>query len=119
LQHIAVNGGPAIFAIGLTSPDMNRNAKKALKELAEKTGGEAFFPENIYQIDGIARAIAADLRNQYVFGVHLSITGEPGGYHLINVEAKSKKHSRMTARSRAGFYVPGANVSPSLVHPRQ
>jgi len=38
--------------------------------LSTETGGMAFFPKNIEQVDEIAAEVAREIRNQYTLGYH-------------------------------------------------
>ena len=44
------------------------DGKRALKQLAEVTGGAAFFPNGVDQVEQVCERIARDLRNQYTIG---------------------------------------------------
>src|SRR5262249_20028656 len=57
-----------IYAVGLLSEEERREARRAeraLNDLAIATGGEAFFPKELSEVDRIAHQVARDLRNQY------------------------------------------------------
>ena len=84
---------------------MSKSGRDALKELAASTGGVAFFPQTLDEVDEITREIAHDIRSQY------TITYNPGakigtGYQTIRVEAKGPGRSHFTVRTRNGYY-PG------------
>ena len=44
VRAIAVDGGPAVYAIGILGHEKEKKARRALRILAEQTGGVAFFP---------------------------------------------------------------------------
>src|SRR5581483_818984 len=57
-----------IYSVGLLGEEDHRaaaNAKKQLHAIAEATGGEAYFPKELSEVDPIAHQVARDLRNQY------------------------------------------------------
>jgi len=57
-----------IYGIGILSEEERREAKRAeraLSELAVATGGEAFFPKDLNEVERIAQQVARDIRNQY------------------------------------------------------
>ena len=57
-----------IYAVGLLSEEERREAKRAeraLRDLAEATGGETFFPKDVGEVDRIAHQVARDIRSQY------------------------------------------------------
>ncbi|MGH9715132.1 MAG: VWA domain-containing protein [Candidatus Acidiferrales bacterium] len=82
---------------------------KVLKDLAEQTGGRAFFP---YSVDDLAESfmnIGTELRSQYF--IAYSPTNPPvvGQYRKIEVRTKRKG---LILRTRKGYYAAGpANSS--------
>jgi Ca-activated chloride channel family protein len=108
MRKLQSNKGATLYAIGLTDQGMNRSGRQALESLAESTGGMAFFPRNLDDVDEITREIAHDIRSQY------TLTYNPGsnigaGYQRIQVEAKGTPHARLTVRTRNGYY-PGETL---------
>jgi len=75
---------------------------KVLADLAEETGGRAFFPYHVDDLDQSFQDIGDELRNQY------SITYNPtnfvpnGKYHRIKVEVLN--HNGYEVRARRGYY---------------
>jgi Ca-activated chloride channel homolog len=108
LRKLQSNKGATLYAIGLTNEGMTRSGREALQNLAASTGGGAYFPQNLNEVDAITRSIAHDIRSQYTLAYN------PGpnigtGYQRIQVEAKGSNHTHLTVRSRAGYY-PGETV---------
>ena len=105
MRKLQSSKGATLYAIGLTDQGMNRSGRQALESLAQSTGGMAFFPKSLDEVDEITREIAHDIRSQY------ALTYNPGatigsGYQKIQVEAKGPAHTRLTVRTRNGYY-PG------------
>ena len=70
IRRVQQLSGPVIYSIGLLFGDEMsraevRHARRALEMLSTETGGMAFFPKSIEQIDQIAAEVARDIRNQY------------------------------------------------------
>jgi VWFA-related protein len=108
--------GPAIYCIGLlfgedTSRSEARHSKEVLSELAAQTGGVAYFPKSLKDVDEIAREVAADIREQYTIEYRSTKPPSQGGYREIHVEAKEKGFRNLQVRTRSGYYpkVPGAD----------
>ena len=58
--------GPIIYSIGLLfGGDKSRHAKRDLQALSSETGGIAFFPATLKDVDSVAAEVARDIRNQY------------------------------------------------------
>jgi len=100
--------GPTVYAIGLADEGMNRSAREALESLVASTGGAAFFPQNLDDVDSITRAIAHDIRNQYTLAYNPGTT-EGIGYQRIQVEARTPDRKHLTVRTRSGYY-PGETL---------
>ncbi len=109
--------GPAIYTIGLLFGDdvgrgEARHARSVLSELSEQTGGEAYFPRSLRDVDGLAHEVAQDIRTQYTIEYRSTKSPELGGYRQIHVEAKEKGYRGLQVRTRAGYY-PKTASNPS------
>ena len=49
----------------LLGDEHSKRARRALREMAEDTGGVAFFPKDLSEVQAITQQIAHDIRNQY------------------------------------------------------
>ena len=108
MRKLQTNKGATLYAIGITDQGMSRSAQQALRDLAESTGGVAFFPHSLDEVDAISRSIAHDIRSQYLLAYN------PGpnigtGYQSIRVEARGPNRSKLTVRTRSGYY-PGETL---------
>jgi len=108
IRKLQPNKGETVYAIGLTDEGMSPKGRDALQSLASSTGGVAFFPQSLDEVNEITRAVAHDIRSQY------TLAFKPGnsqnkGYQAIRVEAKGPARTRLTVRTRTGYY-PGENI---------
>jgi VWFA-related protein len=95
--------GPIIYSIGLLfGGDKSRHAKHDLQSLSGETGGIAFFPGSLKDIDSVAAEVARDIRNQYAIAYHSS-QASVGGYHTVKVEARASGHSKLRVYTRSGY----------------
>jgi Ca-activated chloride channel homolog len=53
--------GPTVYSIGLLGDERQRRAKRALQTISERTGGIAFFPRTLDEVDQISSAVARDI----------------------------------------------------------
>jgi VWFA-related protein len=114
VKQLSVEGGPAVYAIGiLGDEDHPKRAKKALQILADRTGGIAFLPKTLDEVDAISRTIANDIRNQYAIGYKPASPKKAGEFHQIRVEAKAKGHSKLVVRTKSGYYAGAEAASAS------
>jgi VWFA-related protein len=116
--------GPVIYSIGLLfGDDMSRSevrhAHRALEMLSTETGGMAFFPKSIEQIDQIAAEVARDIRNQYTLGYHSTKPTTEPGFRRVQVVAQEKGHGSLTVRTRTGYYPVVRSAKKSSVQAQQ
>jgi VWFA-related protein len=110
IRKVRELSGPVIYTIGLLfgDEDMSRSqvkdARKALETLSTETGGMAFFPKNIEQIDQIAAEVARDIRNQYTIGYHSTKPTTEPGFRRVEVRAEGKGQSKLIVRTRTGYF---------------
>ena len=109
MRKLQSNKGATVYAIGLSNDGgLTRAGREALQELANSTGGVAYFPQSLEEVDAITRTVAHDIRSQYTLAYN------PGpaigtGYQRIRVEARGPAHTRLTVRTRSGYY-PGETL---------
>lgn len=113
IRRLQEENGPTVYAIGLLGDEKQRRARKALQFIGEKTGGIAFFPRTLDEVDEISRQVAHDIRNQYTIGYKPSNPKSTGGYRGIKVEAKAKGYGRLTVRTKSGYYAGQERASNS------
>ena len=106
VRRLQEENGPTVYAIGLLGDEKARRARRALQTLAERTGGIAFLPRTVDEVDEISRAVAHDIRNQYTIGYAPTTPKSVGGYRTIRVDARAKGYNKLTVRTRTGYY-PG------------
>ena len=95
--------GPIIYSIGLLfGGDRSRHAKRDLQALSSETGGIAFFPAALKDVDSVAAEVARDIRNQYAIAYH-SPHASIGGYHTVQVEAHASGLGKLTVYTRSGY----------------
>lgn len=101
-------GGPVVYSIGLLydadSKDEAARAKDALQRLSNETGGIAYFPKSLDEVDAIANEVARVIRNQYTLGYHSTKAANLGGYRRVRVEAQAPNHAKLAVRTRNGYY---------------
>ena len=105
VRHLQVENGPTIYAIGILGDEEHpRRAKRALEVMSQRTGGIAFFPRTLDEVDEISRSVAHDIRNQYTIGYKPSNPKSSGGYRSVKVDAHSHSYGRLTVRTKSGYY---------------
>jgi Ca-activated chloride channel homolog len=108
----AVESNAVIYAVGVFSDDdrknnkkMIRKSKKDLSTLAESTGGLAFFPDKLSDVDPVCTQIAKDIRNQYTLGYYPTNTARDGTFRSVKVDLiPPKGEGKLSVRTRTGYY---------------
>ena len=78
-------------------------AERRMQEFAAQTGGAAYIPRTLEDLDKAFAQISADLAHQYVLSYYPEMDKRDGKYHLITVKVKAPANTRV--RSRRGFLV--------------
>jgi len=107
---LAKRSETGIYAIGLRSPRQEQGegfheAEFVLRQLAQETGGRAFFPENVAQLPAIYDQISEELANQYALGYTSSNPRRDGLWRRIVVRVS---RDGAQARTKQGYYAPTA-----------
>ena len=109
IRRVQQLSGPVIYSIGLLFGDEMsraevRHARRALEMLSGETGGLAFFPKSIEQVDDIAAEVARDIRSQYTLGYHSTKPTSEPGFRLVQVTAEAAGKGKMNVRTRTGYF---------------
>src|SRR5208282_385033 len=113
VKYLQEENGPSVYAIGILGDEEHpKRARRALEIIAQRTGGLAFFPGTLDQVDEISRQVAHDIRNQYTIGYKPTNPRASGGFRAIRVEAKAKGHGKLAVRTKSGYYA-GPQTSAS------
>lgn len=105
IRKVQAEGGPTVYTIGILGDDHPKRARRALEKIALDTGGVAFFPKDVSDVDSITREVAHDIRNQYIIGYKPSIPkGQNPGFRTVKVEAREKGYKGLQVRTRTGYY---------------
>lgn len=109
IRRVQEMGGPVIYSIGLlfgdeVSRSEIKHARHALEALSNETGGIAYFPKSVEQVDQIAAEVARDIRSQYTIGYHSSKPSSQPGFRHVQVVATAKGMHKLTARTRTGYF---------------
>jgi VWFA-related protein len=106
VKQLQAENGPSVYAIGILGDEEHpKRARHALEIIAQRTGGLAFFPKTLDEVDDISRQVAHDIKNQYTIGYKPTNPRASGGFRTIRVEAKVKgKGRKLTVRTKSGYY---------------
>ena len=105
VRRLQGENGPTVYAIGILEAEEHpKHAKRALQIMSERTGGLAFFPKTLDEVDAISRSVAHDIRTQYTIGYKPTTPKNQGGYRQVKVDARSRSYGKLTVRTKSGYY---------------
>ena len=85
-----------VYAIGLFTEEEKHEAtkaKRALNELTAATGGLAFYPKDVSEVQELAGEIARDIRNQYTIAYSPQVQALDGSYRQIKVTVRCARQA--------------------------
>ena len=100
-----------IYTISLRRPSARRGrafseAEHVLKKLAEETGGQWFFPNEIQELDSVYQRISTELKSQYNLGYISNNPKRDGSWRRVVVQTGI---ADLIVRTKLGYYAPRAN----------
>lgn len=105
IRAVQDDNGPVVYTIGILGKDgRERRAKRALTELSTQTGGMAYFPKNLTEVDEVSQAVAHDIRNQYTIGYKPSNPLVNLGFRNIRVVVHASGYHDLDVRTRKGYF---------------
>jgi len=107
---VAKRSNTAIYAIGLKQNGSgSRDFKEAefvLRQLSQETGGRAFFPGAVAELQKIYEQISQELGSQYALGYVSKNQARNGAWRRISVRVARQG---LVGRTRQGYYAPGTS----------
>lgn len=95
VRNAAKESDTQIYAIGIdTDSFFPSTGWLVLEEMAEITGGSAYFPDSVNDLEDIYIKIALELRNQYVLGYSSTNPTKDGRWRKIKVKLNPPKSLR-------------------------
>ena len=89
-----------VYPVGVgTNVDRDR-----LQQLADRSGGTAYFPQDVTALLADYHKILDELRRRYVVGYESTNRARNGGWRKVEVSVRQRD---VTIRSRGGYFAPG------------
>ena len=110
LRKLLKESDVTLYGIGILSgsdagSSMGMEGQGTLDELANVSGGKAFFPRSAAEMDDIFEQIALELRHQYSIGYRPPNFVSDGKWHRIKVKVTPPRGlPRLFVRSKEGYY---------------
>jgi VWFA-related protein len=95
-----------IYTIGIIDEDDPEQNPALLRRIAQVSGGEAYFPQQLSEVTGISLQIASDIRARYTIGYVPVRSGERGSLRKISVTASTPHGRKLVVHTRTGYVLP-------------
>lgn len=118
LMGYAQKSNAVIYAIGLLGAEEpgglfkirgggSRRAQKILEKLTKVTGGHAYFPRSLEEVEPTCVQVARDIRSQYTLAYYPTNTKKDGTFRTVRVDATyPRTRNRLLVRTRNGYFAP-------------
>jgi VWFA-related protein len=77
--------------------------RMTIQQMAEVTGGQAFFPLSVKELDKAYEKVVAEIRAQYTIGFQSANEKTDGAWRKVEVKVARKD---LRVRSRRGYFAP-------------
>jgi len=99
------------YSINPTGSSLSLNkistrGQTVMESMSAETGGKAFVPSKIGDLEAVFRQIAEELQAQYLLGYYSTDERIDGGFRKIKVQVPKRPDLRV--RARQGYFAPGS-----------
>jgi Ca-activated chloride channel homolog len=102
--EMAQKADAVIYAISTNLSKIESDGDKVLKYLTAETGGRAFFPFKVEDLEVSFENLATELRHQYSLAYRPEPLIADGLFHPIDLRVKGRKD--VIVHARRGYYAP-------------
>src|SRR5688500_7102141 len=98
-----------VYAVGFVEnqPSNARGQQRLrLTQIAQESGGEAFFPSSMKQVDAAYDKIVAQIRAQYSLGYVSTSTAADGRWRKVEIKVRRPDLKDLRIQTRKGYFAP-------------
>jgi Ca-activated chloride channel family protein len=110
--RLAQQSSATIYCIGIYDIYQKDRNPGVLKKLAKATGGEAYFPSTLHDLQTVWPRIAGAIRGQYSIGYVSSNLARDGAFRKVKITASVKRGKLLDVRTRPGYISSTAPPEP-------
>jgi len=104
--QIAKQSSATIYTIGIyDDTDLDRNPG-VLRKIADLSGGRAYFPDSLNDLEQVWQDIAGRIRHQYTIGYHSSNPTRDGRFRNVRITAGRNGGQGLRVTTRDGYLAP-------------
>jgi Ca-activated chloride channel family protein len=106
LKETDIHIYPIGIVDGMAEADSADDERDDLQQLADVSGGDAFFPDSSRDLENICTMVALELKNQYVIGYKSTNSAKDSRWRRLRIRVRRPGLRHVTVRSRSGYYAP-------------
>ena len=98
-----------IYTVGFLehqSSGVRVEQRARLYQIAEATGGQAFFPSSMKDVEAAYDKIVAQIRAQYSLGYASTNTRQDGQWRKVEIKVKRPDLKNLKIQTRRGYFAP-------------
>ncbi len=95
-----------IYTIGIYDETDRDQDPRTLRRIAEVSGGRAYFPRSLDDLEGVWRDIAGGIRSQYTVAYHSSNPARDGAFRKVRITAGRNGKRDLRVAARDGYFAP-------------
>jgi Ca-activated chloride channel family protein len=88
------------------SASAKTNQRLILQQIADVTGGQAFFPTSTKELDAVYEKVLAQIRAQYTLGFVSSNDKNDGTWRKLEIKVVKRDSRDLRVRARRGYFAP-------------
>jgi Ca-activated chloride channel family protein len=96
----------AIGALEHQLPSLKDQQRMVLLQMAQASGGQAFFPTSVRQLDEVYAKVLAEIRAQYTIGYLSTSPRTDGSWRKVDVRLVRRDDRGLRVRARKGYFSP-------------
>jgi Ca-activated chloride channel family protein len=102
-----------VYTVALLDPLSRDQNPKALRRLADATGGLSFEPSRVSAVGAALGTIAADIRSRYTLAYAPPAASADGRLKRVTVVAETRDRSKVKVRTRTGYIADPPSATPA------
>lgn len=109
-----------VYAVGFMAhqpSSVRLDQQMRLQQMAEVSGGAAFFPTTDDDLDKAYEKVLADIRSQYHLGYVSTNTKADGTWREVSIRLTKKDPRGLKVRTRKGYFAPYRESQPRSLLP--
>jgi Ca-activated chloride channel family protein len=107
--ELAKRSSATIYTIGFYEPENLDRNPRVLRKLAEVSGGKAYFPESVRELDKAWNDVAGSIRGQYTIGYLSTNHIHDGKFRKVEITPSRNSRRGLRMNTRDGYFARADN----------